>query len=86
MLPLIHVYYLSSRSITRICTGERDRAKQSVSRIAILSVCHAEQPIPVLFLRLPLLTAYHATVRVAVIPIKTTRVTAIVTCALRLGM
>ena len=62
---------------------ERDRAKQSVSRIAILSVCHAEQPIPVLFLRLSPLTA---TVRVAVIPIKTTRVTAIVTCALRLGM
>ena len=65
---------------------ERDRAKQNVSRIAILSVCHAEQPIPVLFLRLSPLTAHHGTVRVAVIPIKTTRVTAIVTCALRLGM
>ena len=60
-----------------------------MSRIAILAVCHAEQPIPVLFLQFSILTAYHdsvATVRVAVIPIKTTRVTAIVTCALRLGM
>ena len=83
----ITITFTTSGSI--ICTGERDRAKQNVSRIAILTVCHAEQPIPVLYLRLSPLTAYHgsvATVRVAVIPIKTTRVTAIVTCALRLGM
>ena len=70
---------------------ERSSQEQNVSRIAILTVCHAEQPIPILFLRLSPLAAYHgrvrvATVRVAVIPIKTTRVTAIVTCALRLGM
>jgi hypothetical protein len=68
---------------------KRERTKQNVSRIAIFTVCHAEQPIPVLFLRFSTLTAYHdsvATVRVAVIPIKTTRVTATVTCALRLGM
>ena len=65
---------------------ERSSQTECISRVAILTVCHAEQPIPVLFLRLPLLTAYYGTVRVAVIPIKTTRVTAIVTCALRLGM
>ena len=62
---------------------ERSSQTECISRVAILTVCHAEQPIPVLFLRLSPLTA---TVRVAVIPIKTTRVTAIVTCALRLGM
>lgn len=68
---------------------ERSSQQNVFSRIAILTVCHAEQPIPVLFLRLSPLTAYHgsvATVRVAVTLIKTTRFTAIVTCALRLGM
>ena len=89
MLNRYHLIALTGGSYG--LTGERDRAKQNVSRIAILTVCHAEQPIPVLYLRLSPLTAYHgtvrvATVRVAVIPIKTTRVTAIVTCALRLGM
>ena len=61
-----------------------------MSRIAILAVCHAEQPIPVLDLRLAPLTAYHGSVttvvRVAVIPVHATCVTAIATHALRLGM
>ena len=65
---------------------ERSSQTECISRVAILTVCHAEQPIPILFLGLSPLTAHHATVRVAVIPIKTTRVTAIVTCAFRLGM
>ena len=60
-----------------------------MSRIAILTVRHAEQPIPVLNLRLAPLTAHHGrvtTVRVAVIPVHATRVTAIATHAVRLGM
>ena len=33
---------------------ERSSQTECISRVAILTVCHAEQPIPVLFLRLPL--------------------------------
>ena len=62
-----------------------------MSRISILTVCHAEQPIPVLVLRLAPLLACHGgvtTVRVTDIPVHASRVTgvtAIVTHAPRLG-